>query len=258
MQAMTNENDLLRFFLNHKENKILKWRHYFDVYDRYFSKYRGLPVRILEIGVFDGGSLHMWRDYFGTDAQIFGIDILPECKKLEDDGFHISIGSQTDRSFLRAFLASTEPFDIILDDGGHTMRQQITTFQELYKHVKPDGLYLCEDMHTSYWSKYGGGIRRPGTFMEYSKKMVDQLNAWHSEQSRFHVDQITKTTYSVHYYDSIVVFEKRLMNPPEKMETGEYSIVDYDRMTNRSLGQRIQGRLYMMASQVLRLLHLPG
>lgn len=255
---MTKQNDLLDFFQQHKENKILKWRHYFDIYDRYFSKYRGKPVRILEIGVFDGGSLHMWRNYFGPQALIYGIDIIPECKKLEDDGFKISIGSQTDRQFLRTFRAETEPFDIILDDGGHTMRQQITTIQELYQHVKPEGLYLCEDMHTSYWLRYGGGVRRPRTFMEYSKKMVDQLNAWHSEQRRLQPDSITKSTYSIHYYDSIVVFEKKPMSPPEKMETGDYRIVDHAKMTTQSLSKRVRGRLYNLTSGILRFLHLRG
>ena len=78
-------NDLLTYFENNKGRQIFKWMHYFDIYDRYFSKYRGTDVRFLEIGIFQGGSLQMWKDYFGPKAKIFGVDINARCKQFEED-----------------------------------------------------------------------------------------------------------------------------------------------------------------------------
>jgi 23S rRNA U2552 (ribose-2'-O)-methylase RlmE/FtsJ len=174
-------NDLEKIFYSNKGGTIHKWKHYLEIYERHFSKYKNKEVVILEIGVFQGGSLRMWKKYFGKNAKIYGIDINPECKKLEEAGIEIFIGSQEDRNFLRKIKKIIPKVDILIEDGGHTMNQQITTFEELYDHVKSDGIYLCEDLHTSYWKDYGGGYKSRGTFIEYSKNFIDYLNAWHSK-----------------------------------------------------------------------------
>src|SRR5690349_2750415 len=93
-------NQLLEFFLNNKENAINKWLHYFEIYDRHFQKYKGQEISLLEIGVFQGGSLNMWRNYFGKNVKIFGIDINPVCKQFEDENTTIFTGSQEDADFL--------------------------------------------------------------------------------------------------------------------------------------------------------------
>ena len=80
---------------------IHKWIHYFDIYERHFSRFRNKEVVILEIGVFQGGSLQMWKEYFGDKAKIYGVDIEPQCKTLEEENVKIFIGSQSDRNFLR-------------------------------------------------------------------------------------------------------------------------------------------------------------
>jgi hypothetical protein len=214
-------NDLEAYFQANTGRQIHKWLHYFEIYDRHFARFRGRPVHILEFGVAQGGSLQMWRHYFGPEARIVGVDINPACRQLEGEGVRIVIGDQGDRPFLRSLAASLPPIDILIDDGGHTMRQQIATFEELYPQVAPDGVYLCEDLHTSYWRRWGGGLRRRGSFIEYSKRLIDQLNAWHSHQPRrFAVDDFTRSAHSLHYYDSILVIEKRVMRPPEHRKTG--------------------------------------
>lgn len=216
-------NDLERYFYDNKGRVIHKWRHYFEIYDRHFSRFRNKPVHIVEIGVFKGGSLQMWKDYFGPHARIYGIDIDPACKAFEEEQIKISIGSQEDRRFLKSFVASVPRIDILIDDGGHTMQQQIVTFEELYPHVDANGVYLCEDLHTSYWSDYGGGHLKSDTFIEYSKALIDQLNAWHARQDGrqpLNVTAFTKTTHSLHFYDSILVAEKRPLEPPSHTMTG--------------------------------------
>lgn len=212
--------DLETYFESNHGRLIHKWMHYFDVYDQHFSRYRGKEVVILEIGVFHGGSLQMWKHYFGGKARIYGVDINPRCKSLEEEQVTIITGSQSDREFLRKLKHELPPIDILIDDGGHTMQQQIVTFEELYGAVKPDGAYLCEDLHTSYRLHYGGGVRRRGTFIEYSKKLIDRMNAWHSEEHALRVDDFTRSAGSLHFYDSIMVVEKQVRTAPVHRMTG--------------------------------------
>lgn len=216
-------NDLERYFYDNSGRVIHKWLHYFEIYDRHFSRFRNKPITIVEIGVFKGGSLQMWKEYFGPQAHIYGIDIDPACKAYEEDRIKVAIGSQEDRKFLQSFAASVPRIDVLIDDGGHTMQQQIVTFEELYPHVDANGVYLCEDLHTSYWSDYGGGHRKSGSFIEYSKALIDQLNAWHARADiglPLTVTPFTKSTHSLHFYDSILVAEKRPIEPPSHRMTG--------------------------------------
>ena len=216
-------NELEKYFRENDKRLIHKWNHYFDVYDRHFAKYKGKEIVILEIGVSHGGSLQMWKNYFGEKAKIYGIDIDPRCKELEEENIKIFIGSQSNRKFLREVKKSIPKVDILIDDGGHTMIQQIVSYEELFDHVKDNGVYLCEDIHTSYWLKFGGGYKRRGTYIEYSKKFIDLLNAFHSEQVSLKVNDFTRSVDSLHYYDSILVIEKKKRGIPINERTGSYS-----------------------------------
>jgi hypothetical protein len=217
------ENPLERYFRANTRRLIHKWVHYFDIYHRHFERFRGRRVVVLEFGVNQGGSLQMWRDYFGRKASIYGVDIDPRCARLGGRRTKVFIGDQEDREFLSRIAAEIGPIDVLIEDGGHTMGQQIATFEVLYPRLTPDGVFLVEDVHTSYWPNYGGGYRKPDTFMEYAKGLTDQLNAWHSQDEDFVVDEFTKTTRSMHFYDSIVVFEKGPVSRPRAERTGRRS-----------------------------------
>lgn len=221
---MNNKNDLEKYFLQNNKRRIHKYMHYFDVYERYFKKYRGKKVTVLEIGVAHGGSLQMWKEYFGDDALICGVDIKPECKKLEEKNTKIFIGSQSDKEFLRHLKTQIPPIDILIDDGGHKMDQQIITFNELFEHIKDDGIYLCEDLHTSYWDTHGGGFKRDGTFIEYSKNFIDYLNAYHSKDKGLKVNNFTNAVKAIHYYTSMIVIEKEKKEKLTSMKTGNMSL----------------------------------
>ncbi len=220
-------NDLQAFFEANHGRLIHKWMHYFEVYDRHFARFRGSDVHVLEFGVSQGGSLDMWRDYFGPRCTLYGADINPQCKAFERDGTRIFIGDQEDRGFLRSLAQSIPRIDILIDDGGHTMGQQIATFEELFGKISDHGVYLCEDMHTSYWRRWGGGYRHPGSFVEYGKRLIDRLNAWHSQSAVLKVDDFTRSVHSMHWYDSMLVIEKRPMAEPTHRKTGTASISDY-------------------------------
>jgi len=213
-------NDLEKYFFENKGTLVHKWHHYFEIYDQYFHRFRNKPVVILEIGVFHGGSLLMWRDYFGDQAKIFGIDVNPRLKELEAENIKIFIGSQSDPKFLQSIKDQIPPIDILIDDGGHKMKQQIITFQEMFEKVQPDGIYICEDTQTSYQLGYGGGHKRMGTFIEYTKNFIDSLHAYHSEQGSLQVNSFTRSVRSIHYYDSMVVIEKGQHNQPIHSKKG--------------------------------------
>jgi SAM-dependent methyltransferase len=214
-------NDLEKIFAENTGNIIHKWKHYFEIYDKHFQRYRNKKVTILEIGIFKGGSLDMWQKYFGDNCQIIGIDINPLCKRFENDKIKVYIGSQEDRSFLRKIKAEIPKVDILIDDGGHMMDQLRISFEELYDLVDENGVYLAEDLHTCYLPEYDGGYKRKRSFMEYCKELIDQLNAWHSNQRKLKITEFTKTTHSIHFYESIVVFEKRKIEQPYHLFSGK-------------------------------------
>lgn len=220
VKGIIPKNDLERYFLeNNKGRGIHKWFHYFEVYDRYFSKFRGEDIVILEVGVENGGSLQMWKKYFGPKAKIYGIDINPNCKKFEEDQIEIFIGSQEDPTFLNEVKNKIPKLDILIDDGGHLMNQQIVTYEEMFSHLKENSIYLCEDLHTSYWPEiFDGGLKKPNTFIEYSKNFIDYINAWHSRE--LEISKETKNIFGIHFYDSILVLEKRTIEEPFHSDNG--------------------------------------
>lgn len=218
-------NPLRDYFENNQGRLIHKWMHYFDIYDRHFAPYRGKDITVLEFGVSHGGSLQMWKHYFGRKARIIGVDIDPRCAAFTEKRIDVVIGDQENRRFLRDLRDKVGPIDVLIEDGGHTMTQQINTFEVLWPAVRPGGVFLLEDLHTSYWPRYGGGHKRPGTFIEYAKDLVDQVNAWHSrEPGKLDVDKYTRSIKGMHVYDSIIVFDKGKVRPPRNKRTGTPSL----------------------------------
>lgn len=220
------DNFLHKYFLNNGGKVIHKWIHYFDIYERYFNQYVDKPILMIEIGVFKGGSIDMWKEYFGPKSTIVGIDINPDCKRFErkDDGIFIEIGDQSDVNFLQSVIDKYGNPDIVLDDGSHIMNHLIKTFEFLYYKVKDKGTYMVEDLHTAYWSEYDGGLKRDNTFIEFSKNKIDEINAQHSRGAQS-ITEFTKTTQSMHVYDSIVVFEKRPQGKRIDVQTGNISLL---------------------------------
>jgi hypothetical protein len=196
-----------RLFFANDGRVVHKWIHFLPVYDRYIAPYAGSAPVMLEIGVSQGGSIEMWRKVLGADATIFGIDINPDCIGLVDAPNQVRIGSQDDAAFLGGVLAETGPLDIVLDDGSHIGRHQIASFRAIWPQVKPGGLYMIEDLHTSYWTGYEeGGMRKPGTGIEFVKSLIDDQHAWYHDEPEQHV--LKEEIGAIHIYDSIAVIEK--------------------------------------------------
>ena len=171
---MSNNKDLLNFF---KQSKYysLKYKNYFPIYEKLFAKFRGKKITFVEIGVLSGGSLFMWKNYFGNDARIIGIELNPEAKKFEKEGFEIFIGNQADENFWKDFFEKVGEVDIILDDGGHTNFQQIVTCCSCIPFIKDNGLMVVEDVFHSYGLSYGAkGFYNPSkySFINFCKKKL--------------------------------------------------------------------------------------
>ena len=130
-------------FQAHTGRQVDKWRHYFPIYEKHFAKYVGTAVRVLEIGVDHGGSLQMWKNYFGPRAKITGLDINPKCIKYLEDQIAIIIMDQCSPS-----LDNFGEFDIIIDDGSHVCAHQSITYRKLWPKCR--GVYLIEDCHSGY------------------------------------------------------------------------------------------------------------
>jgi 23S rRNA U2552 (ribose-2'-O)-methylase RlmE/FtsJ len=118
-----------KLFIKSK-NYSIKWQKYFDVYDIIFKKFRKKKITFVEVGVLNGGSLEIWKKYFHPKSRIIGIDLNPKCKKFQKSGIEIIIGDQSDENFWNKFYKKVGKIDILLDDGGHTNKQQIITYFE--------------------------------------------------------------------------------------------------------------------------------
>jgi hypothetical protein len=223
------DNPLLHFFLSNRGPLMNKWLHYFDIYDKHFHRYRGKPVRMIEIGIYHGGSLSMWKDYFGDKLELFGVDINPRAEKFADERTKVYIGDQSDPAFLASMRSEIGQVDIVLDDGGHACYQQIASYRGLFDMVAPDGVYMIEDCHTSYWDEYGGGLHRKDSFLEFTKQWIDEVNSYHVRDWKpEQYSSLARSAHCVSFYDSVVVVEKRPKAPPVAKMTGRMSFLGMD------------------------------
>ena len=232
-----------------------KWLHYFDVYERHFAPFRHKAPTVLEIGIFHGGSLQMWREYFGRRATIVAIDIDERTKELEEPGVTIEIGDQGDEAFLRSIAERHGPFDIVIDDGSHRFRHQITSIETLWPSVKDGGVYLIEDLHTSYWPEVdGGGLGVESTFVEWLKPRIDDLNAHHSREGHFTPNEWTSSIRGIHFYDSIAVLDKAAVAAPVSKMTGAPAFdTTFDRDSDLLLDDAHRAQLAAVGTPTARL-----
>ena len=199
---------------------VHKWDQYFPVYERHFARFINTDVIFWEIGCGEGGSLEMWRAYLGPHARIVGIDIRPGCRAFETRGTSICIGHQADAAFLRGVLDEHGPPDVVLDDGSHVQSDITASFEFLYPRMARSGVYAVEDLHIAYWKKYGGGRGEPGSFIERSKVLVDELNAINGKTG-MRETPFTRSTLSIHFYPGITVFERGRALTPVSVKRGQ-------------------------------------
>lgn len=174
---------------------------YFSVYDKLLIPYQNKKITFVEVGVLHGGSLFMWREFFGSKARIIGVDLNPRAKKWEAEGFEIHIGDQEDPHFWREFISTVGPIDVFLDDGGHTYSQQIVTAECVLDSISDGGILVIEDTHTSLMDGFGD---QKYSLIKYTKLWIDKIN---SRFSSFNTDQNAAKVWSVEFFESLVAFK---------------------------------------------------
>ena len=222
------EGRFAEILFEHEGREVHKWLHYCQVYDELFAPFTVAsssserPLKFLEIGVLHGGSLEVWRKYFGSGATIFGIDIDPACATDPPHHVEVRIGSQTDRKFLEDVVSQMGGVDIVLDDGCHISSLQRRTFDILFPMLNQGGLYVVEDTHTSYSWSFGGGFRRPGTIVQVAKGMVDGMHKWHFRTRVGRRAEVAwRDVNSIRFFESIIAIEKGHRAQPQSGVFGE-------------------------------------
>lgn len=202
-------SDLISIFKT-LDKKCTKWTGYFDVYETHLSKFRNKSPRILDIGTLEGGSIEMWLKYFGEGTTVVGVDI--EKKDYTYDGNVIlEQGDQGDPEYWDGFIKRHEKFDIIIDDGGHTMDQQNLTLFKMFSHLNDNGVYAVEDTHTSYWQRWGGKFDNTNSFLNLAKRLTDIVNQQHFVEEFIHPEflKVFENLHSLAFYNSLVILEKK-------------------------------------------------
>lgn len=223
--AIADRGPMAAAFAAHEGRLVDKWLHYLDAYDQHMHEYRGSDVKLLEMGVFHGGSLDLWRTYLGERATIVGVDIDPRSAMASTPDHPVRTGSQADPDFLRSVVGDMGGIDVVVDDGSHVAVHQRVSFDVLFPLLADGGLYIVEDVHTAYWRRtYGGGYRRRASFIEFAKDLVDGMHSWYywrppPRRARFAATSIE----SICFHDSMVFIRKRVHGRPANTPVGSPS-----------------------------------
>lgn len=217
MDVPMGSKGFLEAYQSHAGHICDKWEQYVGAYDAALRLLlaRGAPVRMLEIGVQNGGSLELWAEALPAGSEVIGIDIDPGCAALTlPANARVLIGDATDEAFLQSALGA-ETFDLIVDDGSHRSADIVRSFQLLFPRLRAGGRYFIEDLHASYWEEFGGGFRAPDTAIEFLKSLVDALHADHlrpgtaiDPAERAALTALNQDVARLSFIDSLAVIEK--------------------------------------------------
>lgn len=195
---------------HHQADKASHYHGYTRWYEKHFAPYVGDNFTLLEIGIAYSFSLLTWRDYFGRQARIVGVDIDADfCTQASGKGFEVRCGDAADGAFLSAVIDEIQP-DIVIDDGNHHATHQRAAFNTIFPKLKSGSLYVVEDLHAAYW-KWGG------EFMPDLFELVNKVNhsgklsvgyAKNEPEKQSLLDDLELSVEAIHFYPSIVFIEK--------------------------------------------------
>jgi uncharacterized coiled-coil protein SlyX len=231
-----------QLFEQHKEKVSDKWSSYLDEWDWLFAPYRDREIRILEIGIQNGGSLEIWGKYFSNASKIIGCDINPKCEQLHfsDSRITVILGDANSDDCENKINQVMSKLDIIIDDGSHKSSDIVRSFGRYFPHLNDDGIYIVEDLHTSYWPEFEGGLNNPLSAMAFFKRLVDLINYEHWRNNRprestlkpfeesFDIDFINSDfcrIHSIEFMNSLCVIKKAA---PDKNVLGKRTVTGLD------------------------------
>lgn len=206
-------------YTSHTAKVTDKWSSYLSTYDDWFRDYTNRPLRILKIGIQDGGSLEIWAQYFPDASLIVGCDINPLCVELSYDAAHIKVvvGDAHADDIRAKIMAFSDTYDIIIDDGSHVSRDIVVLFAKYFPLLAEGGVYVAEDLHCSYLENCEGGSEVPYTSVNFFKRLCDLVNREHWGLSIPAYDAVSyyRTTYEIDFdaADLEKITELRFRNP---------------------------------------------
>lgn len=239
-------DSLATLYAQHAGRVSQRWSSYLDVFERTFGPIRPHQVRLLEVGVQNGGSLELWAQYFPQAKVLIGSDIDERCGDLTFDDPRISVvvGDVTTEEVQRRVRAISDGFDVIIDDGSHRSDDIIETFVAMYPLLDEGGVYVIEDLHCSYFSSFGGGLFAQRSAMGFLRRLVDVVNENHwglDRDAAAHLGPLVDrplngeflaalpTIASLEFYDSMCVIRRDAGTQPrlgERIVTGSVAAVD--------------------------------
>ena len=181
---------------------------FIQLYEKYFEPFRYLKINILEIGVENGDSLRIWREYF-PNANICGIDIAKKDFIIKNTD--ILMGDQSDPKFLKLLIDKYKNFDIVIDDGSHQSKHIIESFKYLFPHLNFNGLYVIEDLQTSYFPRYGGSrinLNKKNSSMNFIKSLTDSINYEKNNRPFFKKNNFEGIIKSIFFHQNIAFILK--------------------------------------------------
>lgn len=158
-----------------------RWPIYIAEYGRIFDEYRDKPVRLLEIGIQNGGSLQIWSEFFPLAQKLVGCDINPDCARLtyEDLRIVVVVGNANTDVVQAKVLEQAQTLDVIIDDGSHLSSDVVKSFARYFPHLADGGIYVAEDLHCSYWQEFEGGLFDPYSSISFFKRLADIVGHEH-------------------------------------------------------------------------------
>jgi O-antigen biosynthesis protein len=202
-------NTLQQISQQHGGKVCDKWSLYLAEYDRIFGEFSERPVRLLEFGVQNGGSLEIWCKFFPNAERVIGCDIDPNCARLlyDDPRIRLVVADANTDPAEQQISAYSSSLDIIIDDGSHRSEEIIATFSRYFKHLDYNGLYIVEDLHCSYWREFSGGtihaggLFHPGSAIAFFKMLIDIVNHehWGIDKARSELLLSFEQRYGVHF-----------------------------------------------------------
>jgi hypothetical protein len=170
-------------FNKYDTDKNTYFHNYTRQYDSLLEKFRDKPIKYLEIGVFNGGSIKAFRETFSNATCILGLDIDNRCKQYEDNknNIFVEIGDATDANFINKIINKYGSFDIILDDGSHINKHVIESFELLFPLLNDNGLYIVED--TICYKSNSHLVITYNNHLEYFFKYTQYLNQWRHDST---------------------------------------------------------------------------
>ena len=208
---------LTDLFFEHDSKRVDKWEQYLSIYQSELAEFvaRDTPVRLLEVGVQNGGSLELWAKFLPKGSTVFGVDIDTQVGDLlfTQPGI-TAVGADATNPDQVAHLFGNRSFDLIIDDGSHVCEQVVASFGLLFPHLALGGKYFVEDLHCSYFPGFGGGYKVPQSSIEWLKTLIDAVNADHVAPSAIPpADQTLLAAFRdkiarVSFYDSVAVVQR--------------------------------------------------